>query len=164
MLIELLQKLKEVLDRLAELLAQLRRRIPKEIHLIDLAKVMAQFEGYYIPNSRARRNNNPLNLKGSKFTTEYDSGGFCIFKTPKIGWKACLWDLEMKCRGYTRTGLKPTSTIKDLIYVWSATDQEAYLKFVCQKLKIPRTYQLQNFSLKQIYLTLEKRFEELEKG
>ena len=166
-MLTLLRKLEEALEKLKRLLESLEKHLmekKKEIHLIDLAKVMARFEGYYILNSRARRNNNPLNLKGSKFTDKYDNGGFCIFKKPMAGWKACLWDLEMKCKGYTRTGLGPTSTVKELIYVWSATDQEPYVNFVCQQLKIPKDYQLQNFSLKEINLTIEKRIDELVKG
>jgi len=162
--IGLLQKIKEILGKLISLFRQLIGKEKREIHLVDLAKVMARFEGYYIPNSRARRNKNPLNLKWSKFAIKYDSDGFCIFNLPYDGWKACLYDLEMKCKGYTRTGLGPTSTVKDLIYVWSATDQEPYLKFVCQKLKIPQTFQLQEFSLKEIYSTLSKRLSELEQG
>jgi hypothetical protein len=163
-IIELLEKIKEIKEKLVSLYQQLLGIKKSELHVIDLAKVMARFEGYYLENSRARRNKNPLNLKWSKFAVKYDPDGFCVFIDNYLGWKACLWDLEMKCKGYTVTGLKPTSTIKELIYVWSATDQEPYTRFVCQKLKISQDYQLQNFSLKEIYLTLEKRLPELVKG
>jgi hypothetical protein len=137
-----------------------RKKKARQLHVIDLARVMARFEGYYTQGTRAQRNKNPLNLKWSKFTNFYDDGNFCIFETVEDGWKAGLWDLEMKCKGYTRTGLKPTSTVRNLIYVWSATDQEAYLRYVCQKLKIPFDYQLKCFSLKQINLTLKQYLDE----
>jgi len=163
-LIELLTGKLNILKQIVALYQKLIGKKKVKLHLVDLAKVMAKFEGYYIENSRAWRNKNPLNLKWSKFTELYDNDGFCMFDTPYGGWRACLWDLEKKCRGYTRTGLKPTSTVKDLIYVWSATDQEAYVKYVCDKLKIPSDFQLKNFSLDQINLTLKKRFSELEKG
>jgi len=132
----------------------------EKIHLVDLAKAMAEFEGYFIPGSRAQRNRNPLNLKWSKFTDLRDDKGFCIFNTFYDGWKAGLWDLEKKCKGFTRTGLKPTSTIKELIFVWSATDQEAYSDYVCKELKILSDYQLKDFDLEKINLTLEKYLEQ----
>lgn len=130
---------------------------PEKIHIVELAKVMARFEGYYIGGSRAKRNNNPLNLKWSPFTENYDYGHFCIFRNIYDGWKFGLWDLEKKCKGYTRTGLNSESTVKELIYTWSATDQKEYAQFICGKLKIPLTYQLKEFSLKQINLTIEKQ-------
>jgi len=140
-----------------------KEKIPKKpekklekIHLVDLAKSMAEFEGYFIPATRAHRNKNPLNLKWSKFTELRDDKGFCIFETFYDGWKAALWDLEKKCKGYTRTGLVPTSTVRNLIYVWSATDQEPYTRFVCKELKIPSDYQLKDFSLKEINLTIKR--------
>jgi hypothetical protein len=151
----------ETLKIIISFFQNLFKKKEKELHLIDLAKAMAQFEGYYLENSRARRNNNPLNLKWSPYATLYDMDDFCMFETPYEGWKACLWDLEKKCRGYTRTGLKPTSTIQDLIYVWSETNQREYLKYVCQKLKILPTFQLKDFSLKQLYLTMTKRWSDL---
>ena len=128
----------------------------KKIPLLDLAKAMAEFEGYFSHASRAARNKNPLNLKSSKFTRLYDAQNFCIFETIYDGWKAGLWDLKQKCRGYTRTGLGPLSTIRSLIYIWTADNQEPYTQFVCQKLKIPSDYQLKEFDLKEINLTLGK--------
>ena len=151
--------IQQILKFLLVLFSKKPEEKPKKIHLVDLAKAMAEFEGYFIPGARAQRNRNPLNLKWSKFTDLRDDKGFCIFNTFYDGWKAGLWDLEMKCKGYTRTNLKPTSTIRELIFIWSATDQEAYSEYVCKELKIPSDYQLKEFDLAQINLILEKYLE-----
>lgn len=155
-LIRLLTEKLNILNLLISLYQRLIKKKEREIHIVDLARAMAEFEGYYIEDSRAQRNRNPLNLRWSPECYEYDSDSFCKFITPEIGWEAGLWDLDKKCRGYTRTGLTPTSTIKDLIFVWTEDNKQEYLNYVVKKLKIGFEFQLKDFSLKQPNLTLEK--------
>ena len=54
-----------------------------------IADAIANAEGYYVPNSRARRNNNPGDLTtplGQSYTG-YD-GQFVVFATDTDGWNA----------------------------------------------------------------------------
>jgi len=126
------------------------KKIPEKIPVRKLAESMAGFEGFYSKNSLAQRNNNPLNLRWSKYMTE-KRGGFAFFDTPELGWSAGEYDLACKCRGKTRTGLTGESTIRDLIYVWAPVsdnnpNNENYIKYVCSRLKVKDTFQLKNFS------------------
>ena len=155
-LIKLLTEKLNILKLLISLYQKLIKTKEREIHIVDLAKAMAEFEGWYIENSRAWRNCNPLNLRWSPQCRAYDTDSFCKFIAPEKGWKAALWDLDKKCRGYTRTGLKPTSTIKDLIFVWTEDNKQEYLNYVVKKLKISSEFRLKDFILAQPILTLEK--------
>lgn len=58
------------------------------IYMMMLA--IANFEGYWISGSRARRNNNPGNLRGWSSRLPKDDAGFDIFPTAEEGWNA-LW-------------------------------------------------------------------------
>ena len=114
-------------------------------NLRELAEAMAIFEGFYLINSRANRNNNPGNLRWSPMASGYDAEKFAIFETKSKGWEALLWDLGKKCKGETSTKLTPNSTVRDLIYTWSATDQKDYTNFVCERLKIKPEFRIKNF-------------------
>ncbi len=144
--------LKALIGILKKLLAlfQKKKEVEEEqrINLKELAEAMAHFEGFYRTDyeTLAQKNHNPLNLRWSKFMT-MQKGGFAFFENNEIGWKACLWDLCKKCKGETSTGLNSEKTLKDLIYIWSATDQEPYMNYVCQKLKVGADYKLKNFEL-----------------
>jgi peptidoglycan hydrolase-like protein with peptidoglycan-binding domain len=69
------------------------------------AKAIQSHEGYY-KGSRSYRNNNPANFKSGTLTsfmkslgaTGVDSGGFCIFPSYEIGFKALCNFLEMACK------------------------------------------------------------------
>ena len=141
-LIEKLNLLKALLALYQKLLALTQKRPT----LKELAEAMAKFEGFYLINSRANRNNNPGNLKWSSWAKGYDKDNFAIFETKEKGWEAFLWDLGKKCKGETRTNLTPESTIKDLIYVWTTTDQKDYTNFICERLGIAQNYKLKNLA------------------
>jgi hypothetical protein len=116
--------------------------------LRDLAEAMAAFEGWNNRMSRARRNNNPGNLKWSPYAIGYDEDGFCKFATEQEGWDAFIWDLKQKQLGNTRTGLSGESTLKDLIWTWTADPEEikqTYLSFVCSKLNVSAWTKLKEF-------------------
>jgi DnaJ-domain-containing protein 1 len=116
--------------------------------LRDLAEAMAIFEGWNNRMSRARRNNNPGNLKWSPYAIGYDEDGFAKFATEQDGWDAFIWDLLQKKLGNTRTGLSGESTLKDLIWTWTADPDEikqTYLSFVCSKLGVSALTKLKEF-------------------
>lgn len=141
--------IKQLIELYRKLLAKLKVEKENRILLMRLAEQMAIMEGWNIPTSLCRRNHNPLNLRYSKYAIRIENN-FAFFLTDEIGWGAGLWDLCMKCRGKTRTGLKPNSTIKDLIYVWAPPSENVsdnYVNFVCEKLGIEKTYKLKNFIL-----------------
>lgn len=146
----LLLQIQIIIKKLIELHRKLlAKKKEKRILLIRLAEAMAHFEGWNMPKSLCRRNHNPLNLRYSKYAT-ITKNGFAFFLTDEIGWKAGLWDLCMKCQGKTRTGLKPRSTIKNLIYVWAPPSENVsdnYVSYVCERLGIEKTYRLKNFIL-----------------
>lgn len=52
----------------------------------QLANAIAQFEGYWKPNSRAQRNNNPGNLRAGPRAIGKDSGGYAMYRTEADGW------------------------------------------------------------------------------
>jgi hypothetical protein len=61
---------------------------------------------------------------------------FAVFKNEQLGWMAFHYDIMMKSKGKTSTGLGPDSTLRDLLYVWAPpsdnNDTEAYIKNVCK--------------------------------
>ena len=143
-----LQFFKRILGLLQQILLLILEQLrfqPKKIPIEKLAAAIKKFEGWY-PGSRSFRNNNPGNLRSSKFQAG-QRDGFAFFKSCAIGQSALLWDLRQKCLGNTRTALTPESTLRDLIFTWSETDQKPYLDFVCQELKIGSTFKLKNFLL-----------------
>jgi len=134
-----------LLQQIFLLISDLFRSQQKKIPIEKLAAAIKKFEGWY-PGSRSFRNNNPGNLRSSKFQAG-QADGFAFFKSHAIGRSALLWDLRQKCLGKTRTALGPESTLHDLIFTWSETDQKAYLDFVCQQLGVAGDFQLKNFLL-----------------
>lgn len=138
--ISILQKSIKLAKRAIDILTGIRK-------LEDLGVAMAKMEGFYITGSRAYRNNNPLNLKfkHQPLSVIPDDDNFCVFDSVFDGWKTCYNDLKAKIEGRTSTGLNGKSTIKDLIFTWSHTDQQAYLDFVCVKLKIKEDFKIENF-------------------
>lgn len=117
-----------------------------------LMQAIAIHEGWRIPSpeygpygSRSSRNHNPGNLRKSPFASHYVDN-FAVFKNDLIGYQALQWDLLQKARGNTSTGLKGSSTLSDLLYVWAPpTDNnntEAYIEHVCALMNVPRSITL----------------------
>lgn len=151
-MINILKKQIEILKKLIEAMMQLLMLKKEKIPLRRLAEMMARMEGFYRTDTTtlAQKNNNPLNIRP---TTYYDNKGwidpennFVKFPTIEDGWAGCCWDLCWKCNKGHHT-LGPEATIKDLIYMWTATDQEIYLEYVCSELCIGIDFKLKNFDL-----------------
>ena len=58
----------------------------REIIILNMSFAIARFEGFYIPNSVAQRNNNPGNLRSWGNNPIVD--GYTKFQTIEDGWKA----------------------------------------------------------------------------
>lgn len=103
--------------------------------LESLCDAIKTYEGWYM-FSRSWRNNNPGNLRWSKFQSGV-SGGFASFHNFATGWLALWYDLWKKCNGQTSTGLNSEKTLYNLISVWApAEDGNAvapYAKFVAER-------------------------------
>lgn len=112
-----------------------------------LADAIKTYEGWF-PFSRAWRNNNPGNLRFSRFQTGR-RGGFAYFASYATGWLALWYDLWAKCTGNTRTGLGPRSTLLDLCRVWApeanGNDPTAYATFIAKRLNVYITTPLKWF-------------------
>lgn len=96
------------------------------------------------PNAQgtlAQRNNNPGNLRfaNQKGATKGDKG-FAKFDSYEAGYEALLNDLKSKQTGKTRTGLKPTSSLQDLINVYAPkadnNDPTSYANTVARSLGV----------------------------
>jgi len=74
--------------------------VPSQNKIILLiAEAIAHFEGFYIKNadghpSKAKRNNNPGNLRGWDSSNEKDDGGFDIFEDRQAGFDALHRQVE----------------------------------------------------------------------
>lgn len=79
----------------------------------------------------AERNNNPLNLRSSRFASA-QSGGFSVFKNNDDGLRAAAW--QLKRYGSGESFGKPVNTIEDIINHWAPksdnNDTDAYIKSV----------------------------------
>lgn len=106
-----------------------------------------QYEGWY-PFSRSWRNNNPGNLRWSKFQTG-NKDNFATFPNFATGWLALWWDVFCKCTGRTKTRLGPESNLFDFCNVWAPSadnnDPKNYAEFIAEKLNIKTTTQLKYF-------------------
>lgn len=89
----------------------------------------------------AQRNNNPGNLRfnNQKGATKGDRG-FAKFNSYEEGYQALLNDLKAKQTGKSRTGLKSSSTLQDLINVYAPkadnNDPTSYANTVAKQLGI----------------------------
>lgn len=123
--------------------------------LIRLADAMSEFEGWNPADPRtgdlnspsiSYKNHNPGNLRWSPFMIGAENG-FAVFETDEIGKFALLWDIWKKARGETSTGLSGESTIRDLIYKWTADEdaiKEKYLTHIESRTGFSQATKLKN--------------------
>jgi hypothetical protein len=92
---------------------------------------MMKFEGWG-PTTRSYRNRNPLNLRIPG--TAQDAQGFTIFPDFVSGYTAGLKDLTGKFTGHNTHGLGPSSTLLQLMNVFSPSSDNnptnAYAHFL----------------------------------
>jgi hypothetical protein len=93
-----------------------------------------------VPESLAYQIRNPLLLKsyaklGRHFT---NTDGLRVFGSLLAGMKAGLFDLELKLKGLSRAGLKPTDQLKNLLGCYNIHEKQAVdsiIAFVRRALK-----------------------------
>lgn len=115
-----------------------------------LADAIINYSGYNNPESEAYKARNPGLLKVYTFKHLKTENAVRIFKSALDGYQALLFDLSIKCHGKSRTRLKPTSTLHDLIEVYGHHDLTAQYvaKFLRRALcdeKISESTQLSYF-------------------
>jgi len=97
-----------------------------------LADAIMTFEGWR-PASRSYRNRNPGNMRATRPEQPQDLDGYRIFPSLRDGYVALLLDLDAKCEGRTRTGLRPASTLLEFFRVWAPEEDsnrpERYVAF-----------------------------------
>jgi len=99
-----------------------------------LARAITIAEGW-LPEveSLSFRNHNPGALRHSIFDIG-ERNGFALFLNDSVGFFALCYDLAKKCRGETRTNLRPISTIEDLVRTYTAEQDldklENYIKII----------------------------------
>lgn len=115
--------------------------------LEKLADAIRKHEGWY-PYSRSWRNNNPGNLRWSKFQTG-QKDNFAYFDSFASGWLALWWDLYCKSTGRTRTKLTGESSLIELFAVWAPRSDRnnplAYANQIAKQLNITTETKLKWF-------------------
>ena len=139
----IVKSLQAIVDGLKKLVGK-QEKEEKKIPVMELAKAMAKMEGFGIPGALPTRNHNPGDLRRSKYQL-FVKDGFAYFSEDEMGWQALVYDLCIKITGKSTTGITPESSLRDLIYKWTATDRYAYLMFVANKLGVTFDYQIKNF-------------------
>jgi len=99
-----------------------------------LAQLIAEEEGFNVPDSVPNRFNNPGDLRHSphSFHNPGDPNGIGQIDTPADGWA----DLERQLQMYADRGL----TLEQAIYEFAPPDENnsaQYLQFVCNGLNCP---------------------------
>lgn len=105
--------------------------IARSMMIFFFALAIARFEGFFLPGSRARRNNNPGNLRGWDPGLPVDPQGFDIFPNIDRGLSALFRQVNLN---FSR-GLTTEEFIKGrpLVYPgYSRTDQDAYVRFLVE--------------------------------
>jgi hypothetical protein len=99
----------------------------------QLARLIAQFEGFGIPGALPTRRNNPGDLRHSPHSSHDGEGSndIGIIDTPENGWA----DLEHQLQLYAARQM----TLRAAIYAFAPPNEnntEDYLDFVCQELGV----------------------------
>jgi hypothetical protein len=104
-----------------------------------LALALAHANNWMEPDSLAFSLMNPGLLKAFKLSQTMDANQHRVFESVLNGFQALLYDLETKCSGRSRSKLKPTSAITDLLAVYSQSNPGAVLKFLRKALNVSIT-------------------------
>lgn len=85
-----------------------------------LVDAIGKVNGIHNPESEAYRLRNPLLIRSfaRPGKHETDEQGRRVFKSLLSGYKAALFDMELKITGQSRAGLQPTSTLSNVLGVY----------------------------------------------
>ena len=106
----------------------------------SIADAIARLNQSHVPDSLAYQLRNPLLLRSYAKLGRHsvNTDGLRIFSSLLAGMKAGLFDLDLKIRGLSRAGLKPTDTLRNLLLVYSINEKAAMdnvVSFVRRALK-----------------------------
>lgn len=97
-----------------------------------LADAIGELNSIHNPESKAYQLRNPLLLKSyAKLGRhEVNTDGLRVFTSLLAGIKAALFDLDLKIKGLSRAGLKPTDPLKNLLGCYGIHEVVAHTKVV----------------------------------
>lgn len=92
-----------------------------------LSDAIGKLNQINVPESLSYQLRNPLLLKSYAKLGRHDvnSDGLRVFGSLLAGMKAGLFDLELKLKGLSRAGLKPTDQLKNLLGCYGIHDKAA---------------------------------------
>lgn len=89
-----------------------------------LADSIAEYSGYSDPTHKLYKYRNPGGLKGYLARQIKDQNtGERVFLSVIDGYRALLYDLDLKCKGESSCGLKQDSPLQELLYVYGFPDE-----------------------------------------
>lgn len=105
-----------------------------------LLDALASLKGWHNPDSYSYQIKNPLLIKSfaRPGKHEIDEEGRRIFNSWLAGYKACLYDVDMKISGASRAGLKTDDKLSNLLRVYGLPDglgQDQVVKYLKRALK-----------------------------
>jgi len=124
--------------------------------LEHLVAAIGWHNGLHDPESEAYKLRNPLLVRsfGRPGKHDIDNEGRRIFESLISGYRACLFDIELKASGESRAGLKETDALENLLGVYGIKGPaavERVVKFLKKALadqdlsgRTPMTYFLEN--------------------
>jgi len=126
-----------------------------KVKLEALLNAIGRYYGAFDdPDQPAYKLRNPLLIRSFSVPGRHDvdKEGRRIFKSFLAGYRACLYDLEIKLSGHSRAKIRNTDAIENLLRVYGITEpasQEVVVKFLRRALndtEIKRTTSLSYFS------------------
>jgi hypothetical protein len=136
-LINIIKLLQEKIMELSKSL-ETEKSKQKRLTLEQFAEAIKQYEGWFV-GSCSYRNNNPGNLRYSKYQIGQDDGNFSIFKTYEDGWKALIFQLQISVDGRSKY-YRPEMSLIDFFKVYAPSSDNnhpvKYAEFVAQKLGV----------------------------
>lgn len=103
------------------------------IRIEALADALASLNDWTNPDADAYRLRNPGMLRAFTLRHEMDEQGRRVFPSLVDGYQALIYDLRKKCEGGSRSKLKPTSVLRELLvrgYSHSPSAEEYVLCFL----------------------------------
>lgn len=158
-LVEPQDPLRELYLKLIPLLKKLIGNLKEEIcysnvpSIKDWALAIKEYEGWFPPSSeypkgsRSYRNNNPGNLRWSKYETD-NIDNFSVFPDYETGLKALEFQLEIASNGKSNV-YNPNMTLLDFCKLYAPSSDNnnprEYAEFLAKKLKVDINFKIENF-------------------
>jgi hypothetical protein len=97
-----------------------------------LVDAIGKANGVHNPESDSYRLRNPLLIRSfaRPGKHEIDEQGRRVFKSLLSGYKAALFDMELKITGQSRAGLQATSTLMNVLGVYGIKDPDSISEVV----------------------------------